>query len=656
MDISRILDGTPSPPAIAHSLDYFSALGTATGEFTLPVPMTEFQRQLSDDVVSLHYSDILRFYEHDASTAGNAVLFNSLQSLLENLQLVATHPFLLVEQYLPANLVLKGVSAQLSRSSGKFAVLGYLIDLIRERKWEIAVVVRPGKAVDLVEALLLGKAVNVKRHSGQSLKSTHKQLKKYSTVHVISSADTYTGNEKFDLVVAFDQTFEASRVEPLRTQGRSDKAPVIRMLAYYSAEHIAHNFHSLKEDPSSYLQRTVAAIVVLRGRVGRIPLSLKPYYAVGLKFLVPWLQDPSSAWPIPREPTINEYRDEDVEASLLVEVPVDEVTQDSITNAPNGNGTSNGDPVEELEQKKSELEDEDEYMHRRIKRELFSPDLLDAHLRFPTQQVITHRILRRLEDAMNDLSIKKTELTSLQQLAATRPVDEITEAKQGLLQEIKVLKEKLEIYERRSERHFAEMNRLRGLQEKQAAEIEAAHKTLLEDKGEGRLKFVELETHRLQIQELEQEVKRAQETIQSRATEHAYMQVEYQKASASSVASNAEISSLKIQQTALKAQLEEMVTKYHAPSFAAERAELDSTIADLENKLAAAEDNVKRVIENEKMQPTRSRYAMRSGSAAPRRTNSPSYPNSRRSSVSDREGTTPNGNIGPHPLQNMTKY
>lgn len=653
MDIGRILDGTPSPPIIAHSPSYFTDSGS--GEYTLPVPMTEFQRQLSDDVVSLHYSDILRFYEHGASTAGNEVLFNSLQSLLANLQLVATHPYLLVEQYLPANLVLKGVSAQLTRSSGKFAVFGYLIDLIRERKWDVAVVVMP-KALDLVEALLLGKTVNVKRHSGPSLKSTHKNLKKYSTIHVISSEDTYTGPEMFDLVIAFDQTFVASRVDHLRSEGRKDKAPVISMLPYYSAEHIAHNFHHLQNDSHAYLQRVVAAIVVLRGRVGRIPLSLKPYYAVGLKYLVPWLQDTTSVWPIPKEPSINEYRDEDVEASLLVEVSVaDPQPADSSTPVPNGK--DNGEPPEEEEsQKPDQLNDDDEYIHRRIKRELFSPDLLDAHLRSPTKEIVTHRILRRLENALTDLDLKSVEFESLQKLATTRPDIEIEDAKLGVMKEIEVLQEKLQIYERKTERHNSEMAQLRETLEKQRSEIASAHEQLAADDGAGEIKFAELEKQRQRVRELEQDVARAKETLQSRGTEHSYMQVEFQKAAASTISSNSEAQELQTQQTELKTKVDAMIKEYQSQSFAPQSAQLNANIKELEGKLATAEENVKRVIENEKQHAGRSRYAMRSGSAAPRRTNSPSTPNSRRSSVSDRESANQNGNTAPHPLQNVTKY
>lgn len=107
----------------------------------------------------------------------NEVLQNSLDSLYANTQLVATHPYLLVQHYLPPNLLLKDVHHRLARASGKFSVLVNLIELIRDKKINVALISRAGKSFDLIESLLLGRMINYKRYSGTYLRQSSKSYK-----------------------------------------------------------------------------------------------------------------------------------------------------------------------------------------------------------------------------------------------------------------------------------------------------------------------------------------------------------------------------------------------------------------------------------------------------------------------------------------------
>lgn len=694
MDLGKILDGTPEPPSIAHTLDYFAnpqhdIYENTQGDYCLPVPMTEFQRQLSDEVVSLHYSDILRFYQHHGSTEGNQVLSNSLQALYTNSQLVATHPFLLVDHYLPPNLLLKGVPNQLSKTSGKFTTLVNIIDLVRDKRMEIALVSRPGRSFDLIEALLLGKMINIKRHSGTPLKSNHKTAKKYSTIHLISSSHTdssYLGEDRFDLVVAFDQTFNIAEphIQRMRSQARTlpgdqdgsnpEIAPVLRLIPYYSAEHIASKLQSYAHDHSLYMKRVVAAIVILRGRVGTIPIDLRPYYAQGLKFLEPWLAQMKSGWPLPPVPEIEEYSELDVENSLLTEIHVPEPKRDSATPTPvngivngngNGSGSGNGEidlPTEDGDAVESE---EDEYYDfKRIKRETYSPDVPETSLGFwslsaglqDDRQILTHKILRSLEHAIEDLAVKDSELVSLQKLVTVHQgsINETMGQKKDFIKEIQELEDKLRKYEIAAEKYQSEVSDLREIKEKNDLELEVSRKTLLSDSKEGAINFVKIENQREEIAELELELRRANEVLESRVTEHNYMREEYDKATVIKSELAIELETLKTQSRSLESQVDTMVADMKRLTFESSRKEQDQLIKDLENKLSNSEEHLKRVIDSEKLS-TRSRYGMRSANTGPRRT--PSATSSRRSSVSDREGNSAAASLsGPHPLQNMTKY
>lgn len=723
MDLGRILDGTPEPPSIVPALDFFTsgilqpADTNSDRDYVLPVPMTPFQKQLTDDVVSLHYSDILRFFE--SGSLENLVLQDSLENLYANTQLVATHPYLLVQHYLPPNLLLKDVPNKLSRSSGKFSVLVDLIDLIRDKKIDVALISRAGKSFDLIEALLLGRMINYKRYSGTYLRQSNKTYKKYSTIHLFPSSQldsTYIGSERFDLVIAFDLSFNPtdSHIQAVRTQSRppdSPPAPIIRLIPYYSAEHIVYKFRDLKnENETLYMKRVVAAIVVLRGRAGAVPVDLRPYYSLGLKFLLPWISDPiKSQWPLPPIPEIDIYSAQDVEKSLLTEVnvdlkqPIDPEGYPTIygmststssssnsnnnnnnnstnnhnnnnnnsnnnnnnhsnghghgsnSNLPHGdypyslaNGTPNQLPVSVLRYQSDhdmshknihrymgeEGEDEDDfYQAKRFKREKYSPTAPETAFSFlappggglnnqqTDKQILTHKILRRLDMAIRDLSLKESELNSLRALASSRQTlyEDALDESGTLVIKINTLTEKLRIHERKSDRHDAEVEKLKQTISNQSAELKEARKML----ADGAPELSKLEDQRAQIADLEGQVKRANERAELRTTENDYMRAEYQKASSAATDALEEVKTLKTENGVLTDRAKNVSIELRKLTFDEERQARDKKIHELEIKIGNMEEHMKKLIENERLQPTRSRYGMRNATGS-RRTNSPS--------------------------------
>lgn len=710
MDLGRILDRTPELPVLGP-LNYFTngnsaPLENMDGDYCLPVPMTEFQRQLNDEVVSLHYSDVLKFYENGGSTNGNKVLASSLNAMYTNSQLVGTHPYLLVDHYLPPNLLLKDIPNRLSRASGKFTTLVNIIELVRDKKLEIALISRPGKSFDLIEALLLGKMINYKRYSGSYLKASHKSNKKYSTIHLIPSSQldsTYLGSERFDFIIVLDQTFNPSdpHIVAIRSQGRKTPkdvsgkaprlAPIIRLVPYYSAEHIAFKLQKYIHDEPTYMRRVVSAIVVLRRRVGAIPIDLKPYYAQGLNFLIPWIADMRSAWPLPLIPDIEEYSASIVENSLLTENPDAKISEEDSSSVKKGsskevttavesqsNGAETGGPP---------LEDHDEhYRSKRIKRETFSPGPTEASPSFLSppsvssqrendRQVLTHGILKRLEFALQDLELKDAEIQSLRSLASTQETahEDTIDEMGKFVNQITQLKEKIGIFERRAERSDNEMSKMKEKIQKQTEEMKLVQLILLakqkQDGGSSNesseentdntsktINFATIETQRVRIADLEEELRKANESIGSRSTENEYMRSEYQKASSMATESAEEVQTLKKENEILSVKLATDIANMKQMSFAAERKVQEARIVELQLKLANVEEHLKRVSENEKQYHTRSRYGMRSSSVVPRRPHSPSINNSRKSSPSEREGNggSSGTNNGPHPLQTMT--
>ncbi|KAF5099049.1 hypothetical protein D0Z00_001809 [Geotrichum galactomycetum] len=656
MDIGRLLDGTPEPPSIVHTLDFFIEPfeNNQDGDYSLPVPMTEFQRQLCDEVVSLHYSDILKFYDRhdwdDAAFAKDQVLSTSLEDLYKNSQLVAIHPFLVVDHYMPTNLFLKNVPNHLCKYSGKFNTLAQIIDIIRTKHMNVALVCNNNKKEsDIIEAVLLGKSINYKRYTGNYLRSTPKVNKKHSTVHLFSSNAEYSrmkeldDNIFFNFVIAFDTSFDLSEphIERLRAQPKENvKGPIIRLIPYYSAEHVANKFHNLIHDRALFMKRVVAAIVILRGRVGTIPVDLRPYYAQGLKFLEPWFNDlggntgkknekqPQRMWPIPPLPDINIYSGQDVEYSLLTEVTVVNAKKqvEAVKETTNGKDNNSKDNLQVVDEVIVPDDDEQYYDQKRLRREVYSPEIPETALSFlalpmgsplDDGQVLTHKILRLLENSIEGLTNKTSELLSLKALTAAQQAcqDDTLSENKTFLSKISQLEEKIVIYDRKSERHAAEMQALHERKEQQAAEI-AAIKTELLGKvdpppaAEREIDFATYERQRERIQYLESELGKVADANESRQSENDYMRVEYQKASAAVADYTKEIAALQEENATLDARMKQAVVEMHALSFAKERSEQDKQLLKLENRLEDLEEKLRDAVESERLYVTRSTRAV----------------------------------------------
>lgn len=334
MDLLRILDDKPAPSIVdAKTL---GVSGNTSGDYWLPTTMCLHQKELTDQIVSLHYSDILRYFE--TIDFKEDVVIESMQTMCRNSALVATHPFLLIDHFLPKSLITRDIPAYLSETSGKFTVLRDLITLVQEYETNTAIVCQAGLTMDLVEALLLGSKVDIKRYDGNSIKSKQKKHKKvaYScTVHLFPSTNWDTKKypidrklDRFDMLIAVDPTVDTDNKDMMsiltharRSKNMDSKAPIVRLVAMNSLDHCDLYFRKKYEkDSKEYLESVTAAVVVLRDRVGVLPPDLRPIYNQHLGYLVEWLEDPSLPWPLPDVYTIKHYNSMDVERSLLSEV------------------------------------------------------------------------------------------------------------------------------------------------------------------------------------------------------------------------------------------------------------------------------------------------------------------------------------------------
>lgn len=238
MDISKILDVSVEPTdKLEHLLKDATDYTNPENDYTIPCPMADFQKELTDAIVSLHYSDILKYFE--TTTKNDLLLIDSLQKLYLNIQLISTHPYLLIDHFMPKSLTAKDIPEKLIQTSGKFKVLRMILDIVcgiqifrRSLKAELVIeqgklvnsnnnqhngsghgnssanfpkkknqaifntvkskliglietlnsknyllIARQGRTIDLLESLLLGLKVSYVRYSGNNVKNSSSRSK-----------------------------------------------------------------------------------------------------------------------------------------------------------------------------------------------------------------------------------------------------------------------------------------------------------------------------------------------------------------------------------------------------------------------------------------------------------------------------------------------
>lgn len=432
MDLCRILDGTPEPPIVDLHLD----TANISGEYDLATPMFEFQKELTDQIVSLHYADILKYCETNDTTE---LINKSLEICVENCMLVASHPYLLIKHYMPKNFNIRDLPAKLAETSGKFNVLRDLVNVILRNTLlpharHVGVVMRNDpKTFDLVEALLLGASgyKQVLRYVGNSIKrelnkTTRPNPKDPRSVYLhllpadgkIMRYETELPGVHFDVLIALDGTVDTKGdfVAWLKGQGRrgSDAPVVLKLVPIYSIEHCLEHYADARGS-ASYLYKLISSIVCLRDQVGNLLPDLVPIYNQNLTFLSHtffdhvFRRDTPHAFPkwlLPELPNIPCFSATDVERSLLTEVLYHYTPYYS-------NNTVEGPPKQHrsyYETKRLKLD----YVTKPLKHDYASLSGIHKHHLFSLQlpkdpYIMTHTLLLQLNAGYHDLRVIKEE-------------------------------------------------------------------------------------------------------------------------------------------------------------------------------------------------------------------------------------------------------
>ncbi|GMM37059.1 Hda2 protein [Saccharomycopsis crataegensis] len=158
--------------------------------YCLPAPLTSFQSDINELLVRLHSKHLLDQYglevtegkkenkENTPQQSPNIQKLNDselLSMLYTNLNLASNNPYLLVNHYIPKNMLLMNTKDSLTNVSGKFRLLDQIISKYETmntkttKKYNVLVLSNNSKEFDFIESLLIGRFVNYKRYSGPKL-------------------------------------------------------------------------------------------------------------------------------------------------------------------------------------------------------------------------------------------------------------------------------------------------------------------------------------------------------------------------------------------------------------------------------------------------------------------------------------------------------
>ncbi|SCU83625.1 LADA_0C12574g1_1 [Lachancea dasiensis] len=551
MDLLKILDTAPEPAIVdARTM---GVSGDVSGDYWLPTPMCLYQKKLSEQIVSLHYSDILKYYETEDYNTD--VVLHSMQTMCLNSEYVATHPYLLIDHGMPKSLITKDIPNHLAETSGKFAVLKDLVGLIQDYKTETALVCRSGRTMDLLEALLLGNRVNIKRYSGTSIKTKQKVRKHACTCHLFPSDGSPDGSSEFkidskihfDLLLCVDPSVDTARpyVQQILTQNRpvegiGQRAPIVRLTAINSIDHCElYHGRFLKPGSRDYLVKVAAAVVVLRDVVGTLPPDLRPIYSQGLRYLREWLEDPSIPWPLPDIYPIKTYTPVDVERSLLTEVRYSQL-DDPLAQALN-NGRKRGRRPNSLLYKDSETSSY--YQLKRLKNDYSTNPLnqdvaqltgisttknggtLNYHL---SGGLLTHKLIQAIGEAYSNLERQNAELDHFQSIEGNQII-----RAEVIMQEYNDIKQKAHAQTTNHAVNIQETARLTSVEEEKTHElrrIEKQTEELMRATREKGPEYAELADLFMQITEIQEAIEQQKRLAHSHMSEHKYMMEEVQRA------------------------------------------------------------------------------------------------------------------------------
>ena len=280
--------------------------------FVVPLPMVSRTRDVYESIIYNHKTDIEAFIGGESQISQETrlnmgELLDQLKKVCDNQDLIADDPLTQSEDRIQARYA--------EDISTKCMFLKEVLDALREKDEHIAVLVRPGKMMDIIEAIL-----RTYDHDyvldGADAAFTGKWPLKVSLVRT-SARNGQVTLSAASIIIAFDSTF-ASQDLPAGLRSRSSRqnepAPVIQLVVANSAEHIELCIQKTI-DPLDRQLCLVSYVTQLRKAAGllshdRYPATEAYFHKERAGFdkatedVAAYLADPNAEWPLLPMPDI----------------------------------------------------------------------------------------------------------------------------------------------------------------------------------------------------------------------------------------------------------------------------------------------------------------------------------------------------------------
>lgn len=246
------------------------ALSDNDGIYLLPTVVTRVQRELFEINIRLFSDFLLQEVSYgNQRTSIDSLLENSdenavssyekLNLLFEQLSRINRHPTLIVDHFIPKNLLLLEINEKLISFSGKMQLFNRIIDsMISENShiYHVLVIAESVKELELIESIIIGKKIYYNNMSNDKLYNDNRNIPDFKNpktnlesslcLHLISSLQLYNNyiqpqnmdSTAFSFIFSFDAnidpkspSIEVLRENPLET-------PILIPTPVYSLEHI----------------------------------------------------------------------------------------------------------------------------------------------------------------------------------------------------------------------------------------------------------------------------------------------------------------------------------------------------------------------------------------------------------------------------------
>lgn len=223
-DMQSILDNAAGPNEVHESIEDDELSLKNDQVYYLPTVLTNMQKELSEIVLRLLKPVLL----NEAKTTRQRASINSLLDnndegasneldgaekwnnsekinlLFDQLRIINKHPSLLVDHFIPKNLLLLEINERLVNLSGKFQLFNRIINSLIDRYpshksddkipndgFHILVIAESVKELELIEGLIIGKNLYYKNLSGRKLYDDNKPMPSYQKqINVVEDSNS----------------------------------------------------------------------------------------------------------------------------------------------------------------------------------------------------------------------------------------------------------------------------------------------------------------------------------------------------------------------------------------------------------------------------------------------------------------------------------